>query len=201
MPTTVSSLLTRLRGLDDEQAWEVFNDRYFPMLQRFFRKRGFAGDTARDLAQDTIQRAITGLRRGGYVREQGRLRDWVAGIARNVERNYWRKRRPQSNVEPIDGDFWESREDPAAQDDIARSEQSFDSVWVRAQLSALLREAANCFSKQDLRCYFLVELRRLPIAEVARRLGLSESAVFAKRRLVADWFLAVGPRFFGSWEQ
>jgi RNA polymerase sigma factor (sigma-70 family) len=201
MYTTVSSLITRLPVLDDGRAWRVFDDRYSPMLRVFFQTFGVGAEAAGDMTQDAIQRAVDGLKRGEYRRDKGRLRDWMAGIARNVLRNYRRKRTPRTNVDPESGSFWELREDPSAGEEIAEAERRFDQVWVRARLRALLRLLAASFSRRDLRCYFLVEVQRLPIGVVAERLGLSPAAVFAKRRSVADWLLAVGPRFFTRWER
>lgn len=201
MYTTVSSLITRLPELDDGRAWRVFDDRYSPMLRVFFQTFGVGAEAAGDMTQDAIQRAVDGLKRGEYRRDKGRLRDWMAGIARNVLRNYRRKRIPRTNIGPEAGAFWELREDPGALDGIEQADQRFDQVWVRARLRALLRLLAASFPRRDLRCYFLVEVQRLPIAVVAERLGLSPAAVFVKRRSVADWLLAVGPRFFARWER
>jgi hypothetical protein len=116
-------------------------------------------------------------------------------------RNYRRKRRAHTNIGAVPGRFWERREDPSALDDIAAFEQQFDAVWVRARLSALIREAARVFPRGDLRCYFLMEVHGMSVDEVSERVGVSRASTFAKRRAVADWFLAVGPRFFASWEQ
>lgn len=201
MFTTVSALLTRLPGLHDEQAWEIFDSRYSPMLRRFFASFGVAGEPARDLSQDTIQKAIAGLRDGTYSRQKGRLRDWMGGIAKNVLRDHWRQiRRGGDAVHPRTV-FWETQPDPAAEDAVQAVDRRFDELWVRARLSALLRYARLSFGPRDLRCYFLVEVHKRPIAEVAKRLGMSVSAVYNRRRAVAQWFLAVAPRFVSRWER
>jgi RNA polymerase sigma factor (sigma-70 family) len=201
MYTTVSFLVTRLPELDDRRAWQVFEERYTPMLKRYFVKSSCGEHVATDLAQDTIQRVAEGLRRGAFQRDQGKLRDWIRGIARNVLRNHFRKFAPRTNADDLQTGFWETREDPAAVKALAAAEDRFDAIWVRTRLAALIRQAAGTFQHRDLRCYFLVEIRKLPIKEVAKRTGLSESAVFQKRRNVANWLLTVGPQFISSWEQ
>ena len=201
MFTTVSALLTRLPALDDGEAWEVFNSRYSPLLRRFFYSFGVAGDPARDLTQDTIQRAIDGLRAGTYRRDKGRLRDWIGGIAKNVLRESRRAGHGVRGSVQARTVFWTSHPDPGADDAVREVDERFDQIWVRARLSALLRYALTFFTPRDLRCYFLVHVRERPIAEVAERLGMSVSAVYQRRRAVAQWFLAVGPRFVSQWER
>lgn len=201
MFTTVSALLTRLPTLKDDQAWEIFNNRYTPMLKRFFTSFGATGELGRDLAQDTIQKAIQGLHAGGYRRDKGRLRDWIGGIAKNVLREHWRDVRRDVDSVHARTVFWEVCEDPAGEDAVSKVDQRFDEIWVRARLSALIRYALQFFKPRDLRCYFLVEVHKRPIAHVADRLGISVSAVYERRRAVAQWFLAVGPRFISTWEK
>ena len=201
MFTTVSYLVSRLPELDDEGAWAVFEKRYTPVLQRYFRRGGCGVEMANDLAQDTIHRVMEGLRRGRFCREAGRLRDWTGGIARNVLRNQRRRMTSRRDKGQLRTEFWDTQEDVEAAGEQCKADARFDAIWVRARLSALLRLAAESFDLRDLRCYFLVEVRKLPIREVARRVGLSEASVFQKRRQVANWLLAVGPRFVSRWEQ
>ena len=201
MFTTVSALLTRLPELADEQAWEIFDSRYSPMLGRFFSSFGVTGELARDMSQETIQRAIGGLRSGAYHREKGRLRDWMGGIAKNVLRGHWREARRGGGMLQAKTGFWETCEDREAEQAVRDVDRRFDEIWVRARLSALIRHALSFFKPRDLRCYFLVEVHKRPIAEVAQRLGMSVSAVYQRRRAVAEWFLAVGPRFISRWER
>ncbi len=200
MFTTVSFLVTRLPELNNRRAWETFEARYTPMLQRYFTKSGCNSEIARDLAQDAIQRAATGLKEGRFEKSSGRLRDWIGGIARNVVRNHHRKASLRNSPQPQTG-FWSDQEDPQAEEELLRADEQFDALWVRHRLSSLLRVAVKNFSTKDLRCYFLVEVRGLPIKVVAERIGISETSVFQKRRSVANWLLAMGPRFISQWEK
>jgi RNA polymerase sigma factor (sigma-70 family) len=201
MFTTVSFLASRLPELNDRQAWIVFERRYTPLLKRYFTKSGAPDATAHDLAQETMQHVAVGLQNARFRRGEGRLRDWIGGIARNVLRNYRRKCRASALEAHPATQFWADHADPDAQAEVLEADARFDAIWVRSRLSALLRLAAETFSRRDLRCYFLTEICKLPIREVARRTGLSESSVFQKRRQVAAWMLAVGPRFISRWEQ
>ena len=201
MFTTVSSLIMRLPALDDARAWELFEQRYWPMLKHYFMTYCGDEDIATDLVQDTIRRAVEGLRDGVYQRDRGRLRDWIRGIARNMLRNHYRRTTHSLETDGARTQFWARQADPHAATEMAEAERRFDAIWVRTRLSALLRLAAQNFGARDLRCYFLVEIRQLPVKVVAERLGLSETAVFRKRRSVANWFYAVGPRFMSKWER
>lgn len=199
MFTTVSNLLTRLPELNDEAAWQAFEKRYSPMLHLYFKRSVAQRHVVPELTQETMRRVVQGFRDGGFQRSRGKLRNWIAGIARHVLINHLRRSRGE--VSQLQTDFWSEREDPDADGEIAAVDQRFDAVWVRARLSQLIRFARRNFEIRDLKCYFLVEIRKLPIKEVAGRLSLSESAVFAKRRQVANWMMAMGPRFISSWER
>jgi RNA polymerase sigma factor (sigma-70 family) len=200
MFTTVSNLISRLPELDDGAAWRVFEQRYSHVLKLFFRKSFCAESVSKDLTQETIQRVVQGLKDGRFTRERGRLRDWINGIARNVLRGHLRSVGARPRGDSLRTGFWANQEDPMAESELRQAEERFDAIWVRARLSQLLRMAARNFSPRDLRCYFLVEVRRLPIKLVGERLQLSESAVFQKRRQVANWLLAVAPRFISRWD-
>ena len=201
MYTTVSILVTRLPELENRDAWRLFEQRYTPLLKRYFRKSSCAEDIANDLAQETIQRVAKGLRDGAFHREDGRLRDWIGGISRNVLRNHRRKAKYRANIGQPKTRFWTVQEDPAAEEALQAADERFDAIWVRTRLSKLIRLATETFSTRDLRCYFLVEIQKLPIKEVAHRTGFSETSVYQKRRKVANWFLTFGPRFISKWEQ
>jgi RNA polymerase sigma factor (sigma-70 family) len=201
MFTTVSFLVSRLPELNDRHAWSLFEQRYTPLLRRYFLKSGCRSEAATDLAQEAIQNVALGLRNGRFRRGEGRLRDWIGGIARNVLRAHRRRTRAESHQAQPATQFWSQQPDPAAEGEVLAADERFDALWVRTRLAALLRLAAERFDRRDLHCYFLVEIRKLPIREAAKRTGLSESSVFQKRRQVAAWLLAVGPRFISRWEQ
>jgi RNA polymerase sigma factor (sigma-70 family) len=201
MFTTVSFLVSRLPELNDRHAWMLFEERYTPLLRRYFRKCGCREVASTDLAQETMQNVAVSLQSGRFRRGEGRLRDWIGGIARNVLRTHRRKTRADSRSAQPATQFWADQPDPEAEVERLAADERFDAMWVRTRLAALLRLAAETFDHRALRCYFLVEIRKLTIRETAQRTGLSESSVFHKRRQVAAWLLAVGPRFISRWEQ
>jgi RNA polymerase sigma-70 factor (ECF subfamily) len=64
-------------------------DRHYEEAFRFFIRRGFGKEEARDLAQETFLRAIRGLE---SLRDPASARTWLFSIATNVLRNELRRR-------------------------------------------------------------------------------------------------------------
>jgi len=84
MPDLTKTTTTLLEGLFDQQntqAWLVFNNRFFPMIVAYARRRGIQEADAEDIAQETLIDFAKAYRDGKYDRERGRLRHWLGGIA------------------------------------------------------------------------------------------------------------------------
>jgi RNA polymerase sigma-70 factor (ECF subfamily) len=64
-------------------------DRHYEEAFRFFIRRGFGKEEARDLAQETFLRALRGLE---SLRDPASARTWLFSIATNVLRNELRRR-------------------------------------------------------------------------------------------------------------
>jgi DNA-directed RNA polymerase specialized sigma24 family protein len=90
---TNTRLLNGLRDPDNRGIWHDFVGRYHPMIVRFAVRQGMREADAQDIAQQTLMTFCTAYQRGKYEREQGRLRYWLFGIARNEIRNARKKLR------------------------------------------------------------------------------------------------------------
>jgi RNA polymerase sigma-70 factor (ECF subfamily) len=66
----------------------------------YFRRMGAGRDSARDLSQETFLRAIQGARR---FRGEAPVEVWLLGIARNVYREWLRRRVPDPATGEDDG--------------------------------------------------------------------------------------------------
>lgn len=80
---------------DDE--FRAHYSTYLPAVIAYFRRRGFATDEARDLAQDTFVRAYHGWEK---FRGEASFKTWVLRIAANVWRNELRARGAQKREAP-----------------------------------------------------------------------------------------------------
>lgn len=85
MSTSQRTNTTFLKGLFDptnDGAWEACNNRYRPIIIAVARRLGLNGEDAADVAQETMIRFFQEYQRGKYDRQKGRLKTWIAAIAR-----------------------------------------------------------------------------------------------------------------------
>jgi RNA polymerase sigma-70 factor (ECF subfamily) len=183
MLTTVTST-TLLQGLKDENrtVWRDYVDRYRPMVVGYARRLGLRPADAEDVAQEAVLEFATAYRAGRYDRSRGRLRSWLFGITRTLVKNaHRRQRRRELQVRTEEGetDFFARLPDDAAMEELWEAE------WQSAVLRQCMAEARAEVHARTWEAFDLFACQQLPASEVARRLGLSENAVFcAKQRVL-----------------
>lgn len=181
--TTGTYILDGLRSPANQTVWNLYVDRYRPMLIAFGRKLNLTETDAEDVAQQTLIEFCNSYRDGKYDREKGRLRDWLFGIARNQIHNFQRRRRDREVQAPhaaTDGtDFFAMQSD----DDHLRIE--WEAQWQDSVLRQSLAQVREEVQSATYEAFDLFALQDWPAAKVAEKLGITENAVFgAKRRIL-----------------
>lgn len=93
MQTTRSSLLSRVRNLQDQESWTEFVEIYGVFLERVLRRLQIPPDDALDLVQETFQTVVNHIGDFEYDRSK-RFRGWLATIAfRKASRFFEKKKR------------------------------------------------------------------------------------------------------------
>ncbi|CAN5231914.1 hypothetical protein BH11PLA2_BH11PLA2_25790 [soil metagenome] len=95
---TRPSLLTRLRDLTDQAAWEEFLTIYGPLVFADLRRRGFNHADTEDLMQVVFSRVVQGIQAFDYDRQRGRFRDWLGTIVRYEAIRIWHAQKRQPKV-------------------------------------------------------------------------------------------------------
>jgi RNA polymerase sigma-70 factor (ECF subfamily) len=93
MHTTSLTLLDRLRGPRDGDAWDRFVRLYSAGLYSWVRGLGFRHDDAADLVQDVFTTLVQKLAEFEHTRG-GSFRAWLWTVTRNKCREHARRRRP-----------------------------------------------------------------------------------------------------------
>jgi len=176
---TTTSLLEGLADLKDREAWVSFDARYRPLLLAVCARLGLSDADAADVAQDTIARFLVSYRAGQYDRSRGRLRTWLASIARcrisDLRRSRSRRRvlRGESAIM------------------VMPDESSIVQLWDEEQSRLLLTQAweivragSRC-SKTTLESFELICFRNLTPAQVAEQLEISVQDVYRSKHRVA----------------
>ncbi|HZU38942.1 MAG TPA: sigma-70 family RNA polymerase sigma factor [Gemmataceae bacterium] len=179
---TSPSLLERLCGQRDEEAWRRLDDLYRPLVRSWLRRDPSLGAEIDDLVQEVMSVLVREL--PGFHRQRtGSFRRWLREITVHRLQAYYRerRRRPRS-VGP------EVRDSPLAQLSDPRSDLShlWDEDHDRHVLRRLLQLIEPQFQPNTLTAFRRVVFDERPPAEVARELGLSVNAVLlAKSRVLA----------------
>lgn len=197
-PQTMTNtiLLEGLRDAGNKTIWRSFVERYRPLIVKYAMRFGMSESDAQDAAQHSLLAFCTSYQKGKYAREQGRLRHWLFGIARNQIRNAIR-RRPRHEVqvaaEPDQTDFF----DRISDDD--RAEQAWEGEWRDAVLRQCLQEVRSEFDAKSLEAFELFAWKGLPAQEVGQQLGMTPNAVFIAKHRIMKRLREIVPQMEQMW--
>jgi RNA polymerase sigma factor (sigma-70 family) len=172
---TTTALLTALRDSEDQGAWLELDARYRPVIIGLARRLGLSHTDAEDVAQEVLARIVKHHRAGGYDRERGRLRSWIAQVARNCIADAHRSATVRR----------ERRGESAF--DQAPPEDEFGRLWERELRAAILQRAlselrtATRFDERTIAAFELVGLGGRPAAAVATDLEMTVESVYAAK--------------------
>jgi RNA polymerase sigma factor (sigma-70 family) len=79
---TRSTLLVRLKDLQDQAGWQDFFDTYWKLIHGFAMKNGLNETEAQDVVQETMLSVSKHIQNFNYDRDKGTFRAWLLGMAR-----------------------------------------------------------------------------------------------------------------------
>jgi RNA polymerase sigma-70 factor (ECF subfamily) len=170
MEKTPASLLERLRGPMDPEAWGRFVELYTPLLLTWARRLGLHDGDAADLVQDVFVLLLRKLPAFHYNRRQ-RFRAWLWTVTRNRWAATKRQARPGLPLAA----------EPAAGDVAAEVEEQ---EYRHSLISRALQLMRAEFQPATWQAFWQCAVCDRPAAEVASELGLTVAAVYAARSRV-----------------
>jgi RNA polymerase sigma-70 factor (ECF subfamily) len=172
MDKTSASLLERLRGPRDPEAWARFVELYTPLLLSWAKQFGLRDADAADLVQDIYLLLLRKLPGFAYDRQQ-QFRSWLWTVAHNC----WATRQRRSvEVTPAAGP--EALPEPAAPDGVADLEEAEHRRYLVGRVLHLVQRDCQPATWQAF--WQFVACDR-PAEEVAAELGLTVAAVYAAK--------------------
>lgn len=135
---------------------------FAPRLRAFIRRRVRDDATADDLAQEALLKVY---RSRAVLQEGQRIEAWLYRIARTTIIDHWRRQKPKGAL-------------PA---DLA-DEEGDETAAVTAVMTRSLRELLEDLPERYREPVRLAEFEEVPLAEIARRLGLTLTAVKSRVR-------------------
>jgi RNA polymerase sigma-70 factor (ECF subfamily) len=185
--TTRSSLLSRLRRVDDDASWRTFFDTYWRLIYNVARKSGLSDDEAQDVVQDTVIAVARKMPEFRYDPAKGSFKQWLLLITRRRIHDHFRRRYRSLPTESADAKPAKSEETP---DSTLSPDAQIDAAWehewrenIFQVALARVRERARPKHFQVFDCCVL---QNIPAPEVAQMLGLNAAQVYlAKHRVSA----------------
>ena len=174
---TRNSLLMRLRGHRDEEAWSEFASLYQPVIYSMARRRGLQDADAREIVQEVLLRVSSAIERF-EPQGQGSFRGWLSTITRNE--TVGRLRRLATGREVIDGSGVRRRLDEATV-----SEGALMDEFTHDHRQHLFRVAAAEIRKRtsevNWNLFWMTAVEGKPVGQVAAEFQLDPAAVYVAR--------------------
>lgn len=172
MTRTPASLLERLRGSFDAEAWARFVALYTPMIYTWARRVKLQDTDAADLVQDVFVTLLQVLPTFNYDRQQS-FRRWL----RTVTINRWRKDRKRPEQHMVQGHDGQP-EPVAVGDDL---EACWEAEYQRHLIGQALRLLRADFEEATWKACWETTAAGRSAADVAAQLGVTVGAVYAAK--------------------
>ena len=180
-PDTRASLIVRLADAQNAQAWDEFARLYQPVVYRLAVRRGFQHADAEELVQEVMLAVARAVE--GWVpdEDRGRFRDWLHRIARNLMINFLTRRKHQ---------VWGTGKSDMQQVLEAKSPveaamtQMFEVEFRREGFRWAANQVQKEVKQNTWQAFWMSTIDDVPVAEVARQLGMSVGSVYIARSRV-----------------
>ncbi len=175
MARTRTSLLERVRNLEDSLAWEQFDAIYRPMLRRYAQDRGLSDEQSDEIVQECMTAIVERIQR---FERQASFRGWLRGLVDHKVADHLRKRRSEQQGLTRDFEREQCRE--------ATPAHHWEREWNRAHLLHCLQLVRSEVAEHTYQAFDLYVINEMPVADVSRMLGMTPNQIYvAKSRVMA----------------
>lgn len=186
---TRTTLLEKMRDLDNGEVWEDFFEKYGRLIFNFTLRAGLRPEDARDIVQETVTavaRHIEGFR---YDRSKGSFKSWLLTITRSKIVNRWRKlsREPSASPQPnVDEESATALIDRLPHPDSLNVDEIWEREWQDALLGAALARVRKEVEARHFQVFDCFVNKGWPAAEVAERLQVKPEQVYVIKHRIAE---------------
>ena len=175
--TTHTTLLARLRGGEDAEAWREFHARYGGLIRGFARGHGLQPPDCDDIAQDVLLSLSKAMPSFHYDASKGKFRSYLKTVTLRAIFKRNRQNHGQTVLEPLEESARTAETDGAM-------EQAWETEWRQYHLRQAMRVVEAEFTTADLRAFDRCAVEGGDARETAAALGMSVAQVYqAKSRI------------------
>ena len=175
------SLLSRLKGWEDEASWRDFFETYWRLIHATALKSGLNDAEAQDVVQETIMTVARDLDKFKLQRELGSFKGWLRNIVRWRIGDQLRARGSKNRRAESD-----SAESLALSDLPGETpfEDYWEQQWAQAVTAAALSHVKQKVKAEHYQIFDLLVFQEVPPPEVCQRLGVTRARLYLiKHRL------------------
>ena len=177
---TRASLLVRLKDWQDNESWQAFFDRYWPLIYGTAIKSGLSPAEAEDVVQETVLVVARKIKEFQYDPSRGKFRAWLGTVIRSRVVDRFRKRLPvKSPTLRETGDSARTGTvarvaDPAALDFLA----IYDLAWQEHVREAALRLLKEELSPRQYELFDRYVNKNQSVATIMKAMGVSRAQIY-----------------------
>ena len=175
--------------------FELLYDAYFGRVYGFALKRLGDPGEAEDVAQETLLQFLRDYRAHRYDRDKGRLRGWIAGIARHRVIDYQRKRGRRRERA---GEVTALLEIPDDSGIAELWDQELERSILRQSVEELRRNTRT--SEKSIRAFEMILFEQQTVEAVAEDLGMKTHDVYVARSRVTAKLREIAERLRSLYE-
>lgn len=181
--STSSTLLMRIRDIQDDDAWSQFLERYTPRIYAWCRRYQLQESDASDVTQEVLTKLLKAMRSFQYDASRGSFRGWLKTVTNNAIRDFLGS--PTANDrgsgDTIMQDHLAAIQAPDALADLARTIAAEAEQELLQTAEALVRTRVQ---PQTWRAYELTSKQQMKAADAASEIGMPISEVYVARSRV-----------------
>lgn len=182
---TRSTLLSRLKDLDDNHTWRHFFETYWKLIYGVALKAGLRDVEAQEVVQETVIAVSRNIGNFEYDRARCSFKSWLLTVTRSRISNQFRRRRKHAPVlDNGDGTSGTALLEQLPDERHNGLSHLWDEEWDRNLMDAAIERVKKQVPAEQFQMFDFYVLREWPAEKVARTLGVSAARVYlAKHRV------------------
>jgi RNA polymerase sigma-70 factor (ECF subfamily) len=183
MQPTNTSLIRRVRNLEDARSWSEFVELYEPLLLSYVRSRSVDVNDARDVVQLIFIKLLRALPNMDFDPQRARFRTWLWQVTMNALSDHFRQQKSRGKAE-------QGWRDVSGATGAVEDSGEPDKQWVDAHrqrvLEFVLPKVQAKTQAKSWHCFEQFILRRRTCKEIAPEVELTPNAVCVNANRVLE---------------